>query len=128
MKERIQPEPKVWRYQLDENWVAMAGKTSFDNELLSLQVALPNDHWFHSANCPGSHVILRGPEGEQPTRDLLEKAAAIAAWHSKERAAGNVRVDCCLAKYVSKPPRSPEGTVTITNVKIMKVKPGLPGE
>ena len=119
-------EPKYWTYDLGDGWIAMAGKTDVDNDLVSFQVARQTDHWFHLSGAPGSHVLLRGPEGEAPTRELLEAAAAIAAYHSKARNAGKVTVDCCLARDVSKPKHVPAGTVEISHAKGIKVRPALP--
>ena len=119
-------EPKYWTYDLGGGWIAVAGKTDVDNDLVSFQVARQTDHWFHLSGAPGSHVLLRGPEGEAPTRELLETAAAIAAYHSKARNAGKVTVDCCLAKDVSKPRHVPAGTVEIAHAKGIKVRPALP--
>ncbi len=126
MVERREITPKYWTYDLGGGWCAMAGKTDVDNDLVSFRVARQTDHWFHLSGAPGSHVLLRGPEGEEPSRALLEAAASIAAYHSKARQAGRVPVDCCLAKDVSKPRHVPAGTVEIVHAKTLKVRPGLP--
>ena len=126
MKERV-TEPDVWKYALAGGWEALAGKTDADNDLLSLKTARANDLWFHVHGLPGSHVILRGPEGETATADLIKAAAAIAAWHSKARAAGIVPVSCTEAKNVSKPRGAKPGTVCIKREKTIKVRPALPG-
>ena len=104
----------------------VAGRTDADNERLSLKVAAPNDYWFHVHGLPGSHVILSGPEGETPDATLLKQAASIAAWHSKARNAGTVRVSCTQAKNVSKPRGAKLGTVQIKREKTLKVRPVLP--
>lgn len=124
MKREI--EPKYWTYDLGNGWTAMAGKTDVDNDLVSFRVAQPSDHWFHLSGAPGSHVLLRGPEGEEPTRELLHAAASIAAYHSKARNAGTVSVDCCLARNVTKPAHVPAGTVNISHSRSIRVKPALP--
>lgn len=121
------PQPQYWTYELGEGWTALAGKTDEDNDLLTFQVARQTDHWFHLSGAPGSHVLLRGPEGEKPTKELLQKAANIAAFHSKARNGGKCHVDCCLAKDVSKPPHVPPGTVTISHSRTLKARPLLPG-
>ncbi len=95
------PAPAMWTYPLPDGWVAYAGKTDADNDLLSCVFAQKTDYWFHAHALPGSHVILRGSEGSVPSRAILELAAAIAAWHSKARHQGNCRVDCTLAGNVS---------------------------
>lgn len=125
MKERVS-EPDVWKYALPGGWEALAGKTDADNDLLSLKTARPNDLWFHVHGLPGSHVILRGPEGEPPPNDLIKAAAAIAAWHSKARNAGMVPVSCTEAKHVSKPRGAKPGSVCIKREKTIKVRPALP--
>ena len=119
--------PKYWFYKLDETWSVFAGKTDVDNDLLSLHFALPDDHWFHISATQGSHVLLRSSvQGAVPPRDILEKAAAIAAWHSKARNGGTCSVDCTLAKNVSKPKGVPAGTVEIKESRRLRVTPQLP--
>lgn len=125
--ERKQREPDVWNYALPGSWEALAGKTDADNDQLSLGTARANDLWFHVHGLPGSHVILRGPDGEAASNDLIQSAAAIAAWHSKARTAGIVPVSCTEAKNVSKPRGAKAGSVCIKREKTIKVRPGLPG-
>ncbi|MEO8359783.1 MAG: NFACT RNA binding domain-containing protein [Vicinamibacteria bacterium] len=117
---------RLFEYTLPGGWIVRAGKTDEDNECLSLQVARPDDYWFHVHGLPGSHVILQGPDGEKPTRDLLKQAAAIAAYHSKARAAGVVPVTCTQARNVSKPRGAKPGTVQVRKEETLKVRPSLP--
>jgi predicted ribosome quality control (RQC) complex YloA/Tae2 family protein len=127
MKERnIQPE--CWKYELSGGFEALAGKTDADNDLLSLKIAKASDLWFHVHGLPGSHVILRHSEGERPDHTLIRQTAAIAAWHSKARNAGNVPVKYTEAKHVGKPRGAKPGTVTIKREKTIKVRPALPEE
>lgn len=120
------PNLKLHVYALDEGFEAWAGRTDQDNDLLSIKVARPDDWWFHVRGMPGSHVILRGPDGVAPGRDLLRAAAAIAAWHSKARGGGNVPVAGTLARHVTKPRGVKAGTVQIRKERIFKVRPKLP--
>ncbi len=126
MKDRI-TEPSVWKYTLPGGWEALAGKTDADNDVLSLKTARANDLWFHVHGLPGSHVVLRGPEGEAPEAAIVKQAAAIAAWHSKARNAGIVPVSCAEAKNVSKPRGAKPGSVCIRREKTLKVRPAVPG-
>lgn len=114
-------------YELPGGWTVFAGKTDADNERLSIKLARPGDWWFHVRSMPGSHVILRGPEGEEADRELLEAAAAVAAWHSKARGGGTVPVSATRAQYVSKARGAPRGTVHIRKERVLKVRPALPG-
>jgi predicted ribosome quality control (RQC) complex YloA/Tae2 family protein len=116
-------------YQLSGGWCVLVGKTDEDNDRLSLRVARPDDYWFHVRGMPGSHVVLQGPEGEEPHRDVVKRAASIAAYHSKARAGGIVAVSCTRARNVTKPGGAKPGTVEIRNEKVLKVRPsrGEPG-
>lgn len=72
---------------------------------------------------PGSHVVLRVPPGAAPDRATRERAAAIAAYHSKARTAGTVAVSCTEARHVSKPRGVKPGTVSIRKEITLKVRP-----
>lgn len=125
MKERI-IQPDFWKYDLPGGFEVLAGKTDADNDLLSLKIAKANDLWFHVNGQPGSHVILRHPDGDKPDNATIKAAAAIAAWHSKARTAGIVSVNCTEAKHVGKPRGAKPGSVTIKREKTIKVRPALP--
>jgi predicted ribosome quality control (RQC) complex YloA/Tae2 family protein len=119
-------EPRVHQYELPGGWIVVAGKTDEDNDLLSIKAARPDDWWFHVRGMPGSHVLLKSKPGEEPDRETLKRAAAVAAYHSKARAGGIVAVSCTQARYVSKPPGAKPGTVFIRKETLIKVRPGLP--
>ena len=124
------PEPKCWIYRTPDGWLIYAGKTDADNDLLSLRFARTGEHWFHINGMPGSHVLLRAPEGTENTeasKELLEKAAAVAAWHSKARNGGWCTVSTCLAQNVSKPRGAKPGLVEIASSRLIKVKPSIEG-
>ena len=119
-------EPQVYRYELPGGWTVLAGKTDADNDRLSIKTADPDDWWFHVRGMPGSHVILRAKEDEEPDRETLKQAAAIAAYHSKARTGGVAAVSCTQARYVTKPQGAKPGTVQIRKESVLKVRPALP--
>ncbi len=121
-------EPKLYEYLLPNGWTILAGRSEKDNDRLSLKIARANEWWFHVRGIPGSHVILRPPEGEKksPDKEMLKQAAAVAAWHSKARDGGVVAVSATLAKFVNKPRGAKPGTVSIRKETVFKVRPGLP--
>lgn len=120
------PTPKLYRYELENGWEVLAGRTDTDNDRLSLKTARPDDWWFHVRGMSGSHVLLRSQKGVEPGREVLKQAAAIAAYHSKARNGGTTAVSCTRARYVSKPRGAKPGTVQIRKEIILKVKPSLP--
>lgn len=113
----------IVEYTLPGDWHVLAGRTDAANDYLSLKLARPNDLWFHIRGMPGSHVVLRVPQGETPDRVTQELAAAIAACHSKARAAGTVAVSCTEARHVSKPRGARTGSVAIRRETVLKVRP-----
>jgi len=135
--------PRLREYALPGGWRALAGRTEADNDRLSLRLARPHDWWFHVRGQSGSHVVLQGPPGARADGEILTAAAAIAAWHSKARAAaqqgaqpardgggrpgGLVAVSCTQARYVSKPRGARPGTVQIRRETVLRVRPALPG-
>ena len=116
---------RVHEYKLQGDWMVLAGRTDADNDRLSLQVAKPNDWWFHVRGMSGSHVILCAKPGEEPDRQTLRRAAAIAAYHSKARTGGVVAVSCTQVRYVTKPRGAKPGTVKIRKETVLKVRPSL---
>ena len=83
---------RVIAYTLPGGWQVLVGRTDADNDFLSFRVARPEDWWFHIRGLPGSHVILQGPPGADPDRQTLQRAAAIAAYHSKGSCTSSLRV------------------------------------
>ena len=112
-----------FEYTLPGGWTVLAGRTDADNERLSLKVARPDDWWFHVRGMPGSHVILQGPPGADPDRETLQRAAAIAAYHSKARETGVVAVSGTRGRDVSKPRDAKAGAVQIRHERVFKVRP-----
>jgi predicted ribosome quality control (RQC) complex YloA/Tae2 family protein len=120
------PQPQKVRlitYTLPGGWPVLVGRTDADNDYLSFRVARPNDWWFHVRGMPGSHVILQGPPGADPDRETLQRAAAIAAYHSKARTAGVVAVSGTSVQDVRKPRGTKAGTVQIRHERVFKVRP-----
>jgi len=123
---RREPETRLHEYELPGGWQVLVGRTDRDNDRLSIKLAGPDDWWFHVRGMPGSHVLLVSRPGEEPGRDILKQAAAIAAWHSKARSGGVTAVSCTRARFVTKPRGARPGTVNIRKESVLKVRPALP--
>jgi predicted ribosome quality control (RQC) complex YloA/Tae2 family protein len=112
-----------FRAERFEGFEVLVGKGDAENDRLTFGVAEPNDVWMHVAGCPGSHVVVRNPEklAELP-RPVLERAAQLAAWHSKARGArGKVEVHVCRIADVSKPRGFAPGEVRLRRWDSLKV-------
>jgi len=121
---------RPYRTFLVEGWEVLVGRGDEDNDHLTFEVGEPRDLWLHVAGgTAGSHVVVRNPEGSEVPREVVEKAAALAAWYSKSRGAARVEVHYCRVSDVSKPRGAPAGLVQLSKWKSVKVKPeGGPGE
>jgi predicted ribosome quality control (RQC) complex YloA/Tae2 family protein len=112
-----------------DGFTVLVGKSDRENDALTFGEAEPHDFWFHVAGPAGSHVVVRNPEklSELP-RAVKERAAALAAWHSKARdARGKVEVHLCQVADVSKPPSFAPGEVRLRRWTSVRVYP-RPGE
>ncbi|HEX6133419.1 MAG TPA: NFACT RNA binding domain-containing protein [Longimicrobiales bacterium] len=112
--------------QLDiDGFEILVGRSARDNDELTFRVARPRDLWLHASGHAGSHVVIRAPEGgEDIPRDVIDRAAAYAAWHSKARnARGKVEVHVCRAADVRKPHGAPAGTVELRRYDVVRVYP-----
>ena len=116
---------RIIQYHLPGSWTLLVGASDADNDYLSTRVAAPEDWWFHVRGVPGSHVVLRARPDEEPSRETLRQAAAVAAHHSKARGAGTVPVHCTRARYVTKPRGAEVGTVEVTRGRYLRVRPDV---
>ena len=56
----------------------LVGKGDAENDSLTFEVAEPQDVWFHVGGVPGSHVILRNPEGlPDLPKEVVRRAATL---------------------------------------------------
>jgi predicted ribosome quality control (RQC) complex YloA/Tae2 family protein len=120
---------RPYRKFLVNGFEVLVGRGDEDNDTLTFDVAEPRDVWLHVAGgTPGSHVVIRNPEGVEVPREVVESAAAAAAWYSKARGAAKVEVHFCRVADVSKPRGAPTGLVELARWKSLRVKPAIPGK
>jgi predicted ribosome quality control (RQC) complex YloA/Tae2 family protein len=100
------------------------GRSSRENDELTLRHSAPNDIWMHARAVGGAHVVLRWNDASaNPPKQDMTEAAIIAAVHSRARHAGTVPIDWTRKKYVRKHRGSPPGQVTIERAKTIFVQP-----
>lgn len=118
----------VRRYRSTDGYEILVGRTDRDNDHLTMRVAKSYDLWFHAADYPGSHVVLRNPQRrEVPQRAILE-AAQLAAKFSSARTNAKVAVNFCEKKFVTKPKGFNAGQVRLASFKTVMVEPAEAGE
>lgn len=105
-------------------WKILVGKTSRQNDELTIRFARPYDWFFHSRIYHGAHVVVQNPEKrENLPEQVIEAAASLAAYYSKAKHSTKVPVDYTQIRYVSKPRKAPPGMVVYKNHKTSFVNP-----
>lgn len=123
-QERDVREPNYRTIEEMDGCEILVGKAAVDNDLLTFRVARPNDWWLHAAGYAGSHVVVRAVQGSDVPHHVLERAAQLAAFHSKAREArGKIAVHLCRAGDVRKRRGAPAGQVELTRYETLKVYP-----
>jgi predicted ribosome quality control (RQC) complex YloA/Tae2 family protein len=118
---------KFKQYIIDSKYKLYVGKDSKNNDLLTTRFAKQNDYWFHARGASGSHVIIKVENTKEPIpKNVLKKAAALAAYHSKAKTAGVVPVAFTFKKYVVKKKGDPVGTVHLLREDVLLVRPEIP--
>ena len=92
------------------------GKNNRQNDYIISKLAKPDDYWFHTKQCAGSHVLLRINEKE-PEECVIYECCKLAREYSSAKQPSKVGVIYTKAKYLRKPPASPLGYVTYKNEK-----------
>jgi predicted ribosome quality control (RQC) complex YloA/Tae2 family protein len=114
-----------YRTVMVDGFEILVGKGARDNDALTFGVGEPRDLWLHAAGYAGSHVIVRAPANvDEFPRDVVRRAAELAAWHSKAQAArGKIDVHVCRVADVCKPRGAPAGQVQLRSWSSIKVYP-----
>ena len=113
-----------YRLFVFEGYEIMVGKHAESNDQLLNQYSNKDDLWLHAKDVSGSHVIIKTNKKPTP-KPVIETAAAIAAYYSKNRQQQLVTVMCTARKYVRKLKGS-KGLVHVSQESSYLVHPKLP--
>ncbi len=107
----------------------LVGRDGADNDRTTFDFARPYELWFHTQQCPGSHVVMKYPNKSfEPSKGEIEEAAAVAAFHSRARNDSLVPVIYTERRYVRKPRKAKPGLVTGEREKSIMVAPASPSK
>jgi predicted ribosome quality control (RQC) complex YloA/Tae2 family protein len=100
------------------------GHSGRQNDLVTFDLAGPDDTWLHARGVAGSHVIVRwrSPRAEEDP-ETIEAAAALAAYYSAARDSGSVEVDVTRRRHVRKIKGAGPGMVTYRQERTIAVRP-----
>lgn len=124
VRKRKAPEPrKPYRsFSASRGSEIRVGRSARDNDELTLRHSRGNDLWLHTADAPGSHVVLRLERGADPDDDELLDAAHLAAHFSPLREASRVNVHVARRKQVHKPRGAKAGLVSLSGGRVLAVR------
>ena len=91
--------------------------------MITFRVAKPNDVWLHSADYPGSHVVIRREHRKEIPHRTIVEAAQLAARFSQASSDSKVAVLYTPRKFLSKPKGSAPGLVRMSSFKTILVEP-----
>jgi predicted ribosome quality control (RQC) complex YloA/Tae2 family protein len=124
-KEEKEISERFKKFQLSETAFLYVGKDAKNNDELTFGFGKANDYWFHIRGASGSHCILKYTAQGTPPKQILEKAASIAAYYSSQRNGKYVPVVYTQKKYVRKPKGANPGAVIISKEEVIMVEPKL---
>jgi len=90
------------------------GRSARDNDTLSTRHCRGNDVWLHTADSPGSHVVLCLAGAPEPHPEDVLDAATLALHYSPQRGARKADIHVARGKEVHKPRGAKPGLVTLS--------------
>jgi predicted ribosome quality control (RQC) complex YloA/Tae2 family protein len=103
-------------------WV---GKNAQSNDELTLKFGYKEDLWLHAKDVAGSHVLIKHQAGKNFPKDVIERAAQLAAWNSKRKNDTLCPVIVTPKKFVRKRKGDPAGAVVVEREDVIMVEPKL---
>lgn len=113
------------KFDLGDNYILYVGKNAKNNDELTFKFAKPNDIWLHTRGVAGSHAVIPLNKKQNVPKNIIEKAASIAAYYSSARKSSYVPVVYTYRKYLKKPKGAATGEVLVTKENVIFVEPKL---
>ena len=111
------------RFLSTDGYEIVVGRKDRDNDLLTFRLARSLDIWLHTADYPGSHVIIRNPTRKTVPQRAIQEAAELAAFFSQAKREAKAAVHYTEKKFVTKPPKAKPGLVRLSSFKTIVVEP-----
>lgn len=100
-------------------WV---GKNAQANDELTLKYGYKEDLWLHAKDVAGSHVLIKHQAGKNFPKDVIERAAQLAAYYSKRKNESLCPVVVTPRKFVRKRKGDPAGMVVVEREEVILVE------
>jgi predicted ribosome quality control (RQC) complex YloA/Tae2 family protein len=111
---------KTFMYQ---GFQILVGKSAANNDILTQKHTYKEDLWLHARGVSGSHVVIKYQSGKVFPKNVIEKAAQLAAYYSKRKTDTLCPVIYTPKKYVRKPKGYPVGAVVVDRESVLMIEP-----
>jgi len=111
---------REFEYKGFKIWV---GRNAMSNDALTQHYGYKEDLWLHAKDVAGSHVLIKHQAGKTFPKDVVLRAAELAAFHSKRKNERLCPVAVTPKKFVRKRKGDPVGMVVVEREKVMLVTP-----
>jgi predicted ribosome quality control (RQC) complex YloA/Tae2 family protein len=105
------------------NFKILIGKNAAANDELTLKHCFKEDLWLHAKDVAGSHVVLKYQSGKSFPKDVIERAAQLAAFYSKRKTESMCPVIFTPKKFVRKRKGAAPGEVIVEREQVIMVEP-----
>lgn len=123
-QEAIQKDnPLPYHEVLFNGYRIWIGKNAQHNDSLTLKHSFKEDLWLHAKDVPGSHVVIKYQAGKKFPKDVIERAAQLAAFNSKRKTESLAPVAFTPKKFVRKRKGDPAGAVVVEREEVILVEP-----
>jgi predicted ribosome quality control (RQC) complex YloA/Tae2 family protein len=103
----------------------LVGKSAQGNDELTFGYGYKEDLWLHAKDVAGSHVLVKYQSGKKFPKDVIERAAELAAYNSKRKTETLCPVIVTPKKFVRKRKGDPAGAVVVEREDIVMATPKL---
>ena len=119
---KITPESLFKKFTIN-GFDILVGKNAKNNDLLTKSYSHKEDLWLHARDVAGSHVLIKYKSGVKFPKNVIEKAAQLAAYYSKRKSDSLCPVIVTPKKYVRKAKKAKDGEVVVEREEVILVKP-----
>jgi predicted ribosome quality control (RQC) complex YloA/Tae2 family protein len=121
-----QPEPLPYHAFEFNGYKIWVGRNAQSNDKLTLKYTFKDDLWLHAKDVAGSHVVIKHQAGKKIPKDVIERAAQLAAFNSKRRNESLCPVIVTPKKFVRKRKGDPAGAMVVEREEVIMVEPMNP--
>jgi predicted ribosome quality control (RQC) complex YloA/Tae2 family protein len=118
-------EPLPYHEFIFKGYKIWVGRNAESNDILTLKLSYKEDLWLHAKDVSGSHVLIKHQAGKNFPKDVIERAAELAAYNSKRKNDSLCPVVVTPKKFVRKRKGDPAGAVVVEREEVVMVVPKL---